>query len=91
MTRMTGPDEQRTRRRPIDALMYKELRFAVNPKAWSRDGRKPRRPRAMTPQSPAEGGMTAAEKAAQRQLLERYDDALRQRARERRIDLPAWQ
>ena len=35
--------------------------------------------------------MTAAEKASQRQLLERYDDALRQRARERRIELPAWQ
>jgi len=34
---------------------------------------------------------TATEKKSQQQLLERYDDALRQRARERRIELPAWQ
>jgi hypothetical protein len=77
--------------RSIDrALMYKELRFAVNPKAWSKDGRKPRKPRTTAPASQA-AGATAAEKKAQRQLLERYDDALRQRARERRIELPAWQ
>lgn len=77
--------------RSIDrALVYKELRFAVNPKAWSKDGRKPRKPRITSPTSQA-AGATAAEKKAQRQLLERYDDALRQRARERRIELPAWQ
>lgn len=77
--------------RSIDrALMYKELRFAVNPKASSKDGRKPRKPRTPAPASQA-AGATAAEKKAQRQLLERYDDALRQRARERRIELPAWQ
>jgi hypothetical protein len=87
------PDEKRSiLDRSIDrTLMYKELRFAVNPRAWSRDGKKPRKPRAPSPQSQAGGGMTAAEKASQRQLLERYDDALRQRARERRIELPAWQ
>lgn len=78
--------------RSIDrTLMYKELRFAVNPEAWSKDGRKPRKPRTTSPDSHAGGGATAAEKSAQRQLLERYDDALRQRARERRIELPAWQ
>jgi len=78
--------------RSIDrALMYKELRFAVNPKARSRDGRKPPKSRAMATRSLGEVGATAAEKAARRQLLERYDDALRRRARERRIDLPAWQ
>ncbi|MEI6241246.1 MAG: hypothetical protein WCR51_12725 [Planctomycetia bacterium] len=77
--------------RSIDrTLMYKELRFAVNPKAWSKEGRKPRKPRTTSPDSQA-AGATAAEKKAQRQLLERYDDALRQRARERRIELPAWQ
>lgn len=77
--------------RSIDRmLVYKELRFAVNPKAWSRDGRKPRKPRTTATASQATGA-TAAEKKAERQLLERYDDALRQRARERRIDLPAWQ
>lgn len=77
--------------RSIDrALMYKELRFAVDPKAWGKDGRKPRKPRTTAPSSQA-AGATAAEKKAQRQLLERYDDALRQRARERRIELPAWQ
>ena len=78
--------------RSIDrTLMYKELRFAVNPKAWSKDGRRPRKPKSTPPASQAGGGATPAEKAAQRQLLERYDDALRQRARERRIELPAWQ
>lgn len=78
--------------RSIDrTLMYKELRFAVNPKAWSRDGRRPRKPKTSPPASQAGGAATPAEKAAQRQLLERYDDALRQRARERRIELPAWQ
>lgn len=77
--------------RSIDrAIMYKELRFAVNPKAWSKEGRKPRKPRTTSPDSQA-AGATAAEKKAQRQLLERYDDALRQRARERRIELPSWQ
>lgn len=86
------PDERQSiLDRSIDrALMYKELRFAVNPKAWSRDGRKPRKPRTTSPASQASGA-TAAEKKAQQQLLERYDDALRQRARERRIELPAWQ
>ena len=86
------PDEKRSiLDRSIDRmLMYKELRFAVNPKAWRKDGRKPRQPRPTLPASQA-AGATAAEKKAQRQLLERYDDALRQRARERRIDLPAWQ
>lgn len=86
------PDERRSiLDRSIDrALMYKELRFAVNPKAWSKEGRKPRKPRTTPPASQA-AGATAAEKKAQRQLLERYDDALRQRARERRIELPAWQ
>jgi hypothetical protein len=78
--------------RSIDrTLMYKELRFAVNPRAWSKDGRRPRKPKTTPPASQAGGAATAAEKAAQRQLLERYDDALRQRARERRIELPAWQ
>jgi len=78
--------------RSIDrTLMYKELRFAVNPGAWSKDGRRPRKPKTTPPASQAGGAATAAEKAAQRQLLERYDDALRQRARERRIELPAWQ
>jgi len=78
--------------RSIDrTLMYRELRFAVNPKAWSKEGRRPRKPKTTPPASQAGGGATAAEKAAQRQLLERYDDALRQRARERRIELPAWQ
>jgi hypothetical protein len=78
--------------RSIDrTLTYKELRFAVNPKAWSKDGRRPRKPKTTPPASQAGGAATAAEKAAQRQLLERYDDALRQRARERRIELPAWQ
>ncbi|MFM8436647.1 MAG: hypothetical protein ACKOBP_15155 [Planctomycetia bacterium] len=77
--------------RSIDRmLIYKELRFAVNPKAWSKDGRKPRKPRMNSPGAQA-AGATAAEKKAQQQLLERYDDALRQRARERRIELPAWQ
>jgi len=86
------PDEKRSiLDRSIDRmLMYKELRFAVNPKAWSKDGRKPRQSRTTSSASQA-AGATAAEKRAQRQLLERYDDALRQRARERRIDLPAWQ
>ena len=86
------PDEKRSiLDRSIDrALMYKELRFAVNPKAWTKDGRKPRKPRTTSPASQA-ARATSADKAAQRQLLERYDDALRQRARERRIDLPAWQ
>ena len=74
--------------RSIDrTLTYKELRFAVNPRAWSKDGQ----PKTTPPASQAGGAATAAEKAAQRQLLERYDDALRQRARERRIELPAWQ
>jgi hypothetical protein len=78
--------------RSIDrTLMYKELRFAVNPRAWSKDGRRPRKPKTTPPASQAGGAATAAEKAAQRKLLERYDDALRQRARERRIELPAWQ
>lgn len=78
--------------RSIDrTLTYKELRFAVNPRAWSKDGRRPRKPKTTPPASQAGGAATAAEKAAQRQLLERYDDALRQRARERRIELPAWQ
>jgi hypothetical protein len=78
--------------RSIDrALMYKELRFAVNPKAWSKDARRPRKSKTTPKESQAGGGATAAEKKAQRQLLERYDDALRQRARERRIELPAWQ
>ena len=78
--------------RSIDrTLMYKELRFAVNPRAWSKDGRRPRKPKTTPPASQAGGAANAAEKAAQRQLLERYDDALRQRAHERRIELPAWQ
>jgi len=78
--------------RSIDrTLMYKELRFAVDPRAWSKDGRRPRKPKTTPPAAQAGGAATAAEKAAQRQLLERYDDALRQRARERRIELPAWQ
>lgn len=87
------PDERRSiLDRSIDrTLTYKELRFAVNPKAWSKDGRRPRQPKTPPPASQAGGNATAAEKAAQRQLLERYDDALRQRARERRIELPAWQ
>ena len=86
------PDERRSiLDRSIDrTLTYKELRFAVNPRAWSKEGRKPRKPRTTSPDSQA-AGATAAEKKAQRQLLERYDDALRQRARERRIELPAWQ
>jgi hypothetical protein len=78
--------------RSIDrTLMYRELRFAVNPRAWSKDGRRPRKPKTTPPASQAGSAATAAEKAAQRKLLERYDDALRQRARERRIELPAWQ
>lgn len=87
------PDERRSiLDRSIDRMLtYKELRFAVNPKAWSKEGRRPRKPKTTPPASQAGGGATAAEKAAQRQLLERYDDALRQRARERRIELPAWQ
>ena len=86
------PDEKRSiLDRSIDrALMYRELRFAVNPKAWNKDGRKPRKPRTTSPASQATAA-TAAEKKARLQLLERYDDALRQRARERRIDLPVWQ
>jgi hypothetical protein len=87
------PDERRSiLDRSIDrTLTYKELRFAVNPKAWSKDSRRPRKPKTTPSASQAGGGATAAEKAAQRQLLERYDDALRQRARERRIELPSWQ
>ncbi len=87
------PDERRSiLDRSIDrTLAYKELRFAVNPKASSKEGRRPRKPKTTPPASQAGGGATAAEKAAQRQLLERYDDAIRQRARERRIELPAWQ
>jgi len=87
------PDERRSiLDRSIDrTLTYKELRFAVNPKASSKDGRRPRKSKTTPPASQAGGGATAAERAAQRQLLERYDDALRQRARERRIVLPAWQ
>ncbi len=86
-------DRQSILDRSIDrSLVYKELRFAVNPRAWSRDGRRPKKPRTPPKDSAAAAGAaTAAEKKAQRQLLERYDDALRQRARERRIDLPAWQ
>jgi len=78
--------------RSIDRmLIYKELQFAVNPKAWSREGRKPRKPRTAPPGAQTATGAPAADKDAQRQLRERYDDALRQRARERRIELPAWQ
>lgn len=69
-------------------LVYKELRFAVNPKAWSKEGRKPR---TAPPGAQTSVGATAADKKAQQKLRERYDDALRQRARERRIELPAWQ
>jgi len=75
--------------RSIDrALAYRDLSFAVNPRASSLDGRR-RKPRAKDARPRA--GQTAADKAAQRQLQERYDDALRQRARERKIDLPEWQ
>jgi len=78
--------------RSIDRmLVYKELRFAVNPKAWGREARKPRKPRTAPPGVQTSAGATAADKKAQQQLRERYDDALRQRARERRIELPAWQ
>ena len=86
------PDDRRSiLDRSIDrTVMYKELRFAVNPRAWSKEGRRPRKPRTTSPQSQA-AGATAAEKKARQQLLERYDDAIRQRARERRIELPAWQ
>lgn len=87
------PDERKSiLDRSIDrTLAYQELRFAVNPRAWSKDVRRPRKPRSAPKTSAAAGGATAAEKAAEQQLLQRYDDALRQRARERRIELPAWQ
>lgn len=83
------PDERRSiLDRSIDrTLVYKELRFAVNPRARGFEGRRPRKPRAPAKDAAAAGPGDAA----QRQLLERYDEALRQRARERRIDLPAWQ
>lgn len=85
-----APDEKRSiLDRSIDrALAYRDLRFAVNPRASTPDGRR-RKPRANDARPRA--GQTAADKAAQRQLQERYDDALRQRARERKIDLPEWQ
>jgi len=85
-----APDDKRSiLDRSIDrALAYRDLSFAVNPRASSLDGRR-RKPRAKDARPRA--GQTAADKAAQRQLQQRYDDALRQRARERKIDLPAWQ
>jgi hypothetical protein len=85
------PEEKRSiLDRSIDrAFAYTQLRFAVDPKAWSMDGR-PRKSRKRSGDAQTAGG-TGPEADAQRQLLERYDDALRQRARERRIDLPAWQ
>lgn len=74
--------------RSIDrTLVYKELRFAVNPRSRGLDGRRSRKP----PPAAANAATLDPDAAARRQLLERYDDALRQRARERRIDLPTWQ
>ena len=86
------PDEKRSiLDRSIDrTLAYKELRFAVNPKAWGKDGR-PRKSRKPSGNAQTAGGATGSDADARRELLERYDDALRQRAQERRIDLPAWQ
>jgi hypothetical protein len=74
--------------RGIDhTLTYRELRFAFNPRSWSPEAGVRRKPQpARKPARPA-GGDTAS----LRQLQERYGDALRQRARERKIDLPEWQ
>ncbi len=86
------PEEKRSvLDRSIDrASAYTQLRFAVNLKAWGKDGR-PRKSRKPAGDSQTAGGATGSDGDAQRKLLERYDDALRQRALERRIDLPAWQ
>jgi len=78
--------------RSIDrSLVYKELRFAVNPRAAGRGGRRAKKQSPPAVKTADAGAATAEEKAAERRLLERYDEAVRQRARERRIDLPAWQ
>ncbi len=78
--------------RSIDRmLIYKELRFAVNPHAWSREGRRPRPDGVATSDAQSAAGAADDDRDARRQLRARYDDALRRRARERRIALPAWQ
>ncbi|MFM8413208.1 MAG: hypothetical protein ACKOCX_00620 [Planctomycetota bacterium] len=84
-------DRQEILDRGIDrTLVYKDLLFAVNPRAWSKSPRRPRKPPA-APTAAANGGSAADAQAVRRQLLERYELALRQRARERGIELPSWQ
>lgn len=68
-------------------LTYQELLFAVNPRASSKNYRRPRKPqRAAAESRAANGGDEAA-----RQDRDRFRNAVLQRARERRIDVPVWQ
>lgn len=70
-------------------LVYQELLFAVNPRARTRDYRRPRRPGRAAAESQASRG--GGEAVATPQEQDRFRKAVLERARERRIDVPVWQ
>lgn len=72
-------------------LVYQELQFAVNPRAGSKNYRRPRKPAQPPAASQASSGGDQAAANLSRQDRDRFREAVLKRARERRIDVPVWQ